>query len=117
MDGQTADLGMRMESQNYYIWIEAEQWASDEWSPTDDNSDVIVSFENGAEWVATFFTYKNISTLVKKNMLSGECLQGKYFWASDMILVDEIGRARVEEVVRHLIDDGEFEKVFRINDE
>ncbi len=106
-----------MENQNYYIWIEAEQWASGEWNPADCNSDVIVSFEKGAEWVATFLTYKNISTLVEKNMLSGECLQGKYFWASDMILVDEISRARVEEVVKRLIDEAEFEKVFKMDGE
>jgi hypothetical protein len=106
-----------MENQNYYIWIEAEQWESGEWNPADCNSDVIVSFEKGAEWVATFFTYKNIPTLVEKNRRSGECLQGKYFWASGMILVDEISRARVEEVVKHLIGVGEFEKVFRMDDE
>ena len=106
-----------MEHQNYYIWIEAEQWASGEWNPTDCNSDVMVSFEKGAEWVATFFTYKNISTLVEKNKSSGECLHGRYFWAGDMILVDEVSRERIEEVVRHLVEAGEFEGAFWINDE
>ena len=106
-----------MEHQNYYIWIEAEQWALGEWEPADCNSDVIVSFEHGAEWVATFFTYANISTLAEKNRVSGECLGGKYFWASDMILVDEISRERIEEVVKHLIEAEEFESVFRICDE
>jgi hypothetical protein len=106
-----------MENQNYYIWIEAEQWASGEWNPADCNSDVIVSFEEGAEWAATFFTYKNISTLVEKNRLSGECLQGGYFWASGMIFVDEISRERIQEVVDHLLDEDEFEKVFRMDDE
>ena len=106
-----------MEDQNYYVWIEAEQWASGEWNPTDGNSDVMVSFEKGAEWVATFFSYRNISTLVEKNRSSGEGLHGKYFWASDMILVDEVSRERIEEVVRHLIEVGEFESVFRVSDE
>ena len=102
--------------ENYYIWIEAEQWASGEWKPADCNSDVMVSFEKGAEWVATFFTYQNISALAKKNQSTGECLNGKYFWATDMILVDELTRERVEEVVFHLIANGEFERVFRIAD-
>ena len=106
-----------MEDQNYYVWIEAEQWASGEWNPTDGNSAVMVSFEKGAEWVATFFSYRNISTLVEKNRSSGECLHGKYFWASEMILVDEVSRERIEEVVRHLIEVGEFESVFRVSDE
>ena len=103
-----------MDDLNYSIWIEAEQWDSGEWNPADDNSDVMVSFEKGDEWVATFFSYKNISTLVEKNKGSGECLQGKYFWASEMILVDEVSRERIEQVVRHLIKAEEFENVFRI---
>ena len=95
------------------MWIEAEQWARGEWEPIDCNSDVIVSFEKGAEWVATFFTYQNILSLAKKNQSTGECLNGKYFWATDMILVDELTRERVEEVVSHLIETGEFESVFK----
>jgi hypothetical protein len=39
-------------------------------------------------------------------------LSGKYFWASDMILVDEVTRARIDEVIKHLIEEGEFEVVF-----
>ncbi len=99
--------------ENRYIWIEAEQWAPGEWNTFDCNSDVMVSFEKGAEWVATFFTYRNISTLVEKNKQSGECLHGKYFGASNMILVDELTRERVEEVVEHLLAEGEFESIFK----
>ncbi len=29
------------------IWIEAEQWAEGEWDSEDDNSDAIVTIENG----------------------------------------------------------------------
>jgi hypothetical protein len=99
--------------ENYYLWIEAEQWTPGEWDPFDCNSDVMVSFEKDGEWVATFFTYNNLLTLAKKNESTGECLNGKYFWATDMILVDELSRDRVEEVVSHLISQGEFENVFR----
>ncbi|HJQ25278.1 MAG TPA: hypothetical protein VKA60_15265 [Blastocatellia bacterium] len=101
--------------QEYYIWIEAEQWTPGEWNPIDCNSDVMVSFREGAEWTATFFTYANISTLVEKNGKSGECMYGKYFWATDMILVDEITRERIEEVVKHLIETGGFESIFRMS--
>jgi hypothetical protein len=69
-----------------------------------------------SEWVATFSTYKNLSTLAKKNESTDECLNGKYFWAIHMILVDELSRERVEEVVSHLISEGEFESVFRIGE-
>lgn len=100
-----------------YIWIEAEQWAPGEWDSADCNSDVMVSFRDGAEWVSTFFTYKNIATLIDKYKRSGERLGGKYFWATDMVLVDELTRQRGEEVVAHLIKTDDFEKVFSINDD
>lgn len=105
-----------MSNQNYHVWIEAEQWEPDEWNPVDCNSDIIVSFKNDGEWAATFFTYKNILSLAEKNSLTGECLQGKYFWASDTVLVDEITRSRVEEVIINLIEVGEFEKVFTVSE-
>jgi hypothetical protein len=47
-----------------------------------------------------------------KNSRTGECLAGAYFWASDMMLIDEVSRSRIEEVVQHLIQEGEFEAVF-----
>jgi hypothetical protein len=98
----------------YSIWIEAEQWAEGEWNIYDDNTDTIVTFEDGSRWVASFFTYKNIQSLSEKNQQTGECLQGKYFWGSDMLLVDECSRKRIEEVVEHLILKDEFEDIFDI---
>ena len=102
--------------QEYFIWIEAEHWAPGEWNSVDCNSDVMVSFREGAEWTATFFTYNNIKTLAEKNKRTGECLQGTYFWATDMILVDELSRERIEELVKHFIETGEFESIFTLND-
>ena len=94
------------------IWLEAEEWDEGQWNPDNDNSDVIVTYENGEQWIASFFTYKNINALVEKNKLSGECLSGAYFWATDMILIDELSRARVESVINDLINEKEFETVF-----
>ena len=93
------------------IWIEAEQWA-DGWDPEDANSDVIVTFDDGARWAATFFSYKNILSLAEKNRDTGECLGGKYFCATDMILIDEVSRSRIEEVVHEMIKQQEFETFF-----
>ena len=94
------------------IWIEAERWDAGEWNPDDDNSDVIVTFENGEKWVASFFTYRNIQTIVEKFKTSGECLAGGYFRTSNMILVDELSRSRIESVINDLIREQEFEAAF-----
>lgn len=102
-----------MGSSKYKIWIEAEEWAEGEWDIHNDNTDVIVEFDNGDRWVASFFTYSNIGKLVEKNKSTGERLNGKYFWGSDMILVDEVSRERIQEVIDYLINKGEFECVFK----
>src|SRR4051812_30259044 len=92
----------------YSIWIEAEQRAPGQGTPDDDNSDVVVTFDDGARWVATFFTYRNIVSLSEANSRTGENLGGRYLAATDMILVDELTRPRIEEVVVDLLEDGGF---------
>lgn len=94
------------------IWIEAESWVPGEWTPQDDNTDVIVTRADGSRWVASFFSYQNIVSLTRKNERTGECLSGEYLWSSDMILVRNVSRPTIERVIRHLIEEGEFEQVF-----
>lgn len=101
-----------MDTRKYTIWIEAEEWAQGEWDIHNDNTDVFVEFEDGERWGASFFTYSNINKLVEKNKITGECLNGKYFWSSDMILIDEVSRKRIEEVIAYLINEGEFNSIF-----
>ena len=79
----------------------------------DDNCDVIVMFNNGDRYIASFFTFKNIDTLRKKFLESGECLKGKYFWSSDMFLIDNLKTDNVKSVVKHLIENNEFQSVFK----
>ncbi len=94
------------------IWIEAECWAVGEWKPLDVATDVIVTMNNGQKFVATFITYQYLQTLVSKNERTGECLNGKYFWASDMILVDKCTRFNIERIVKHLLQEDEFVDIF-----
>ena len=96
----------------FTAWIKAEHWAEGERQPVDDNSDVIVTLEDGSRWFATFFSYANIASLTQKNKQTGECLGGKYLWAAHMILVDEVTRAGIEEVVSNLLVEHSFESAF-----
>jgi len=102
-----------MEENSYSLWIEAEHWAKDEWDELDSNTDVIVQFQDSSKWIASFFTFKNIGTLVEKNKQSGECLVGKYLWSSDMILIQKCNRNQIEEVVDHIIKENMFSVLFR----
>ncbi len=104
---------MGNEKHNYTVWIEAEYWVPGTWTPDDANTDVIVTREDGSRWGAAFVSYHNVQTLTEKNKRTGENLSGAYFWVSDMILVDEVSRQRIEEVVHDLISEGDFESIFR----
>ena len=99
--------------QAYTLWVEAEHWMPGSWTPADANTDVIVTFVDGTRWYATFLTYANITSLTEKNKRTGENLAGRYFWAPDMILVDEVSRDRIEEVVAPLLAESKFQSVFR----
>lgn len=94
------------------IYIAAENWSEGQWNYNDDNTDVIVTTDEGEKYVATFFTYKNIERLRKKNKETGECFNGKYFWASDMILIDDCSRENIEKVIAYLIEENEFLEIF-----
>jgi hypothetical protein len=94
------------------VWIEAEEWSTG-WDPVDSNTDVMVHLDDGSCWIASFSSYKNIETLTRKNRRTGECLAGAYFWNSDMILIDETSRKRIEEVIEHLMKENKFSWIFR----
>lgn len=97
---------------NLNIWIEAEVWAEGQWDVEDVNTDVIVTFSNRMKWIASFFTYKHIQTRINENKKFGECMNGAYFWSSDMVLIDIGSKERIHEVIDHLLETDEFQVVF-----
>jgi len=87
------------------------------------NTDVIAlveeddeDIENGAKtvkYVASFFTYANIFELKSLHIKTGEYLKGKYFYAKNMVLVDNCSMENIKTVVDHLLEEGEFREAFR----
>jgi hypothetical protein len=94
------------------LWIEAECWAEGSWDPLDSNSDVVVTLADESRWSATFLTYANVATLVASSKHTGECLAGAYLWVEDMILIDEVSRPRIGQIVSDLIAAGDFARIF-----
>ena len=81
--------------------------------PIDDNTEVVVVFDNGDTYAASFFTYRNIESARKLHQSKGDFLNGKYFWVECMVLIDFISQENVLAVVMDLIDQGDFYSVFR----
>lgn len=96
------------------IWIESEDKGAiiGGTEEVNNNSDVIVTFDDNSKYVATFFTYDNIEYLRQKNKQTGECLNGRFFWASDMIIIERINRKEIEEIIEHLINEKDFDSIF-----
>jgi hypothetical protein len=80
--------------------------------PADGNADLEVRFEDGSRHAASFFTLNNLRLLFEKNEQTGECRDGLYLWASDMVIVKELTEASISETVADLIAQGEFEGAF-----
>lgn len=97
---------------DFELWLEAEEWEPDEWTPEDDATDAIVTLPDGSRWIATFCSFAHLATLRANCAASGDCLGGKYLWASDLILVDTTTRASVEQVVRDLLAAGDLASAF-----
>lgn len=78
--------------------------------PDAGNADVVVAFEDGAQWNATFMTIKNINTLISGE--SPNCTEKRYIWASNMVVVQRISPQHVARTVAAMIQRKEFELAF-----
>ena len=85
--------------------------------PDNDNVNVQVTFPNGESFSAVFFTLQNIDTLMKKYKKTGECADGLYFWASNMMIVQELTEQTICEIIDNLLAEEEFEFVFSKDEE
>ena len=102
---------MELSIQEIFLGREQPNQSNVEFNST--NTDVIVSLENGEKYVASFYAYANIRKLMTKHLESGDYLSGKYFWMPNMVLVDNCEKNNIVEVVKHLMNEGNFKLVFK----
>jgi len=79
----------------------------------DDNTDVIVKMINGDIYIASFFSYASLNSISTKNRKKNDFLDGRFFWASNMMLVENCTKELIDIVVYHLIEEQQFVKVFQ----
>lgn len=65
------------------------------------------------KYIATFFTYNSILEMKTDHDKSGEYLKGKYFFLKNMVLIDNCSKESINEVINNLIDEGDFNDVFK----
>ncbi len=80
--------------------------------PTKDgNVDVRIELADGRAFSVTFFTLTNLETLMARWGRTGECANGLYVWATNMIVVQEITHAVINRVAQDLVETGDIEKI------
>jgi hypothetical protein len=97
-------------SKNYKIVIPHE--FNENLEKNNSNVDVWVEFTNGQKFTATFFTLSNIKELMEKFKKTQECKSGLYFYASNMIIVQEVTMRIINETIEDLILQNEFNEIF-----
>ncbi|OGS71818.1 MAG: hypothetical protein A3G95_02830 [Flavobacteria bacterium RIFCSPLOWO2_12_FULL_31_7] len=70
-----------------------------------DNIDINVIFNNKQVFFATFFTVKNIITLMKKEKTD-------YFWADSMVIIESIEKKHLRNSIDSILEEGSFESIF-----
>lgn len=77
----------------------------------DDNVDVRIELADGRAYSVSFFTLANLETLMVRWGRTGECANGLYVWATNMIVVQEITQAVIRRVAQDLVETGDIEKI------
>lgn len=88
--------------------FQSEQSLSDKESSTD----VIVQLSSGEKYIASFFTFHHLTAMRQENLKTGDFIAGKYFWAKNMLLIDQCTEQHVRLVINHLLEEGDFQDVF-----
>ena len=102
---------MRNQIKNLHLSIEKAGLSPINYS--NDHTDAIVETHSGEMFIATFFAYKNLEKMNKMHERNGEYLNGNFFWVDRMVFVKDISRGLILEVIEKLIDDADFNLVFK----
>jgi len=77
------------------------------------NTDVIVQFDNGDKYVATFFSQKNLENMIKELQQIDEYRTGNFYKVLNMVLVRDFGEGDIRPVIDEMLAEGDFQLVFR----
>ncbi len=79
-----------------------------QWNTENDNIDIEVSLPDGRRFAATLFTLQNLSALLDKYKASGECANGTFVWAVEMIVLRDLTCSSIEATIQDLVFTGQI---------
>jgi len=77
------------------------------------NTDVIVRFEDGDEYVATFYSYRNLEQMMAEMKASQGFASGHYYRILNMVVVRDFNKGDLLPVIDAMLAEGDFQLVFK----
>lgn len=77
------------------------------------NTDVIVRFENGDEYVATFYSYRSLEQMMEEIKSSKAFVSGRYYKILNMVVVRDFNGGDLLPVIDAMLAEGDFQLVFK----
>lgn len=95
------------------ISLTAEQFGNKVLDYDDLNTDVIVRFVNGDEYIATFFSFKNLESLIGAHKQSEAALTDQYYKILNAVIVHDFNHGDLLPVIEHMMVEGDFQLIFK----
>lgn len=77
------------------------------------STDVIVNFENGDTYVATFFSHKNLKKTLEADLQSFDFSPDRYYRVLNMVVVEDFNKENLLSVIECMISEGDFQLIFK----
>ena len=76
----------------------------------DASTEVVVKTSEGLTYSAQFCTTENIRAKLDTH---SDLISPDYLWWSNLVVVNEINADSVKDIIDHMIDEGDFQLIFR----
>lgn len=73
-----------------------------------EDADATITLPDGRRYAATFMTPATVAKIMDRWQTNGECLNGEYFWCSDLIIMRRPGISAITDAVRDLVTTDEL---------
>ncbi len=95
------------------IVLTAEKLKNEPLDYDDLNTDVIVQFDNGDKYIATFFSHKSLVDMFEMDMKSGDFYLDQYYNILNMVLVRDFNNGDLHAIIENMIAEGDFQLIFK----
>jgi len=76
------------------------------------NTDVIVQLDDGNSYRANFISLTKLANEFQAHQKQVEGLAKKYFWSKSTVIVNDLKKDQLMQMVEYMIEEGDFQMIF-----